>query len=85
MGWKSAATISCIVIGVALYPVFGYAEYKAKDDAMIPLGLFRIRNFALLSVCAFILGISMFGPTYLIPLWWVRERVCVHVGHQFWL
>jgi MFS family permease len=63
-GWTNPGTLVCIVLGVFLYPSFVLAEWKAGPEAMIPLALFRIRNFSLIAVSAFFLGISMFAPTY---------------------
>ncbi|KAI9012263.1 major facilitator superfamily domain-containing protein [Hyaloraphidium curvatum] len=73
MGWSSPTTICCLAIGAAFYPIFAFVEYKAKDP-MIPLQLFRIRNYALLAPSAFILGFNMLGPTYYIPLWFQIMR-----------
>lgn len=65
-GWSSAATISCLAIGVAIYPFFFWAEMRAKLP-MIPIGLFKIRNFSIIQISSFVLGISAFGPTYFVP------------------
>lgn len=83
-GWGSPATISCLAIGVLFYPLFGIAEWKAKEP-MVPLHLFRVRNFAITSASSFILGIAMFAPTYFIPLWFqiVRESSATNAGLAF--
>lgn len=67
-GWSNPTTISTLVLGAALYPVFALIEAKFAKIPMVPLHLFKNWNYRLLAPNAFILGINTYGPTYYIPL-----------------
>lgn len=67
--WASPQIIGLIVATVVLAAAFCWAELRAVNP-VIPMGLFRDRNFTLTTVAALAIGIAMFGaigymPTYI--------------------
>ncbi|MGW0172979.1 MDR family MFS transporter [Rhodococcus sp. NPDC003322] len=67
--WDSPLIIGLIVTTVVFWALFVLAEYKA-DEPIIPLALFKSRNFVLATTAGLFVGIAMFGaisymPTYL--------------------
>lgn len=67
--WNSPTIIWLIVIAAVFSALFVIAEYKAAEP-IIPLALFKSRNFVLATVAGLVIGIAMFGaiaylPTYL--------------------
>lgn len=67
--WNSATIITLIVIAVLSSAAFVLAEYKAAEP-IIPLALFKSRNFVLATAAGLFIGVAMFGaiaylPTYL--------------------
>lgn len=67
--WGSPQIIGLIVAAVVLLALFIFIETKAAHP-VIPLHLFRIRNFTLSTVASLLVGVAMFGaigyiPTYL--------------------
>jgi EmrB/QacA subfamily drug resistance transporter len=68
-GWDSSRSLLCYVIAAIGIVAFVVIEYLYKDDALIPLRLFRNRTFAIGSSSSFILGMAMFGGLLLLPLY----------------
>jgi EmrB/QacA subfamily drug resistance transporter len=68
-GWSSAASLSCYLIGVVGLIAFVWIQSRMGDEALIPLHLFRSRNFSVGSAQSFILGIGMYGGMSAIPLY----------------
>lgn len=67
--WGSPVILTLIVIAVVATALFIFAEYKAKEP-IIPLKLFKNRNFVLATAAGLLIGVAMFGslaylPTYL--------------------
>ncbi|WUH78857.1 MFS transporter [Streptomyces sp. NBC_00435] len=65
--WGSAEIIGLIVTGIVSIAGFIYAETKAAEPVM-PLHIFRSRNFTLMSVIGFLVGFAMFGGVLYLPL-----------------
>lgn len=65
--WGSAEILSLIAVGVLSTAAFLYAETKAAEPVM-PLHIFRSRNFTLMSVIGFLVGFAMFGGVLYLPL-----------------
>lgn len=65
--WDSAVIMELIAIGVAALTGFLYAETRAAEPIM-PLHIFRSRNFTLMSVIGFMAGFMMFGAVLFLPL-----------------
>ncbi|WP_327264209.1 MFS transporter [Streptomyces sp. NBC_01232] len=65
--WGSVEILGLIVVGVLSTVAFLYAETKAAEPVM-PLHIFRSRNFTLMSVIGFLVGFAMFGGVLYLPL-----------------
>ena len=57
-----------IAIGVAALTGFFFVETRAAEPIM-PLHIFRSRNFTLMSVIGFLAGFVMFGAVLFLPLY----------------
>ncbi|MER7046690.1 MDR family MFS transporter [Streptomyces jumonjinensis] len=64
--WSSAQIIGLAVLGMVLLALFILVERRAAEP-VLPLGLFRIRTFTLVSVISFIVGFAMFGTMTFLP------------------
>jgi EmrB/QacA subfamily drug resistance transporter len=68
-GWSSAGSIACFVIGAAGILAFIIVEGLMKDDAIIPLKLFRSGTFSMATILGVLVGFGMFGAMLTIPLY----------------
>ena len=66
--WGSAVIMELIALGVASLVGFVFWQTRAAEP-MIPLHIFRSRNFTLMSVIGFITGFVMFGAVLFLPLY----------------
>jgi len=66
--WGAPESVALIVIGVVLLVVFIFAERRAVEP-ILPLELFRNRNFAVTSAVGFIVGFALFGAITYLPLY----------------
>ncbi|MDC0772821.1 MDR family MFS transporter [Streptomyces sp. HD] len=66
--WTSAMIMELIGIGVAALVGFVFWQTKAAEP-VVPLHIFRSRNFTLMSLIGFITGFVMFGATLFLPLY----------------
>src|SRR3954449_6817280 len=66
-GWGSGRALVCYAIGVVGLIAFILAERAYKDDALLPLRLFKNRSFTVGSVGSIVLGAGMFGGILLLP------------------
>ncbi|AQS68319.1 MDR family MFS transporter [Streptomyces pactum] len=66
--WTSARIMELIGIGVAALVGFVFRQTRATEPIM-PLHIFRNRNFTLMSLIGFIVGFVMFGATLFLPLY----------------
>ena len=66
-GWGSARVLSLLVIGAVMFAAFLAVESRAAEP-MIPLGLFNDSVIAICSICAFVMGVGMFGVIMYLPL-----------------
>lgn len=66
-GWDSGRAVLCYVVGAVGLVLFILAERAYKDDALLPLRLFKNRSFAVGSVGSIVLGAGMFGGILLLP------------------
>ena len=67
-GWDSALAISMYVIGAIGIVAFIFAERAAKEEALLPLDLFKNRSFSLSTINGVIIGVAMFGGMMTLPL-----------------
>ena len=68
-GWASAGSIICYVIGGLAIVAFILVERAMKDDALIPLKLFRSPTFSMATVLGVLVGFGMFGALSTVPLY----------------
>jgi EmrB/QacA subfamily drug resistance transporter len=68
-GWASGAAFACYLIGAFGLVAFVWVESRLGDEALIPLRLFRNRNFAVGSAQSTVIGIAMFGGIASVPLY----------------
>ncbi|MEU4046753.1 MDR family MFS transporter [Streptomyces antibioticus] len=66
--WTSARIMELIGIGVAALIGFVFWQTRAAEP-IVPLHIFRSRNFTLMSLIGFIAGFVMFGATLFLPLY----------------
>ncbi|HJX86998.1 MAG TPA: DHA2 family efflux MFS transporter permease subunit, partial [Gemmatimonadales bacterium] len=64
--WGSARIIGLAVLAAVLLAVFIAVERRAAEP-VLPLRLFRIRTFTLVSVISFVIGFAMFGALVYLP------------------
>ncbi|MFJ3926650.1 MDR family MFS transporter [Streptomyces sp. NPDC090022] len=65
--WGSAEILGLTAVGVVSLAAFLYAETRAAEP-VLPLHIFRSRNFTLMSVIGFLTGFAMFGGVLYLPL-----------------
>ena len=68
-GWGSAGAIACYVIGALGIIAFIFIEMAMKDDALIPLKLFRSSTFSMATIIGVFVGFGMFGAMLTLPLY----------------
>ncbi|MFD7995368.1 MDR family MFS transporter [Streptomyces mexicanus] len=66
--WTSARIMELIAIGVVALVGFVFWQTKAAEP-IVPLHIFRSRNFTLMSLIGFITGFVMFGAVLFLPLY----------------
>jgi EmrB/QacA subfamily drug resistance transporter len=66
--WTSARIMELIGLGVAALVGFVFRQTRAAEP-VLPLHIFRSRNFTLMSVIGFITGFVMFGAMLFLPLY----------------
>jgi EmrB/QacA subfamily drug resistance transporter len=68
-GWGSGRALLCYAIGLIGIVAFILAERAYKDEALLPLRLFRNRTVAVGSISSTIVGMAMFGGLLTVPLY----------------
>lgn len=68
-GWSSGRSIGCYVVGATGLVLFWLAERRAKQDAILPLYLFRNRTFGVGAAANTVIGLGMFGGLATLPLY----------------
>jgi EmrB/QacA subfamily drug resistance transporter len=68
-GWSSGDAILCYVIGAVGLVAFLTIENYFKDEALLPLRLFKISTFSLGGAGSLISGVGMFGGIMMLPLY----------------
>ena len=66
--WRSAPIIGLGAVGVVAIIAFLLVERRAKEP-VLPLHVFRNRNFSLVTAMSFLLGLAMFGALTFLPLY----------------
>ncbi|QHT57722.1 MFS transporter [Cellulomonas sp. H30R-01] len=68
-GWSSTRSLGCYVTGAVGLLLFWLAERRAKQDAILPLYLFRNRTFGVGAAANIVIGLGMFGGLATLPLY----------------
>ncbi|WP_235038050.1 MDR family MFS transporter [Microbacterium sp. 18062] len=68
-GWTSPLSIGCYLVGAIGVVLFVLVERAMKDDALIPLTLFRSPTFSMATVIGVLVGFGMFGAMMTLPLY----------------
>ncbi len=81
LGWGSARVLSELALMGLTAAAFAWRTLRARHP-VVELRLLRDRNFAVGSALSFVLGIGLFGSTYLMPffLGLVREHGALEIG-----
>ncbi|MDI2125576.1 MDR family MFS transporter [Yinghuangia seranimata] len=66
-GWGSAVSVTCYLVGAVGILLWIFIERRAGDDALIPMRLFRLPVFSMVSVISLVFGMGMFGGMMMIP------------------
>src|SRR4051812_1524794 len=66
-GWGSTRALVCYAVAAVGFVLFVLAERAYKDEALLPLRMFRNRTFTVTSVSSIVLGAGMFGGILLLP------------------
>ncbi|KYQ93386.1 major facilitator superfamily protein [Tieghemostelium lacteum] len=82
--WDSPIVISLFSASILLLSIFIIAEKFLTKNPIIPLVLFKNRNYVLCSMGSFLLGFIMFGVIYYIPLYFqmVKNETATYSGLQ---
>jgi EmrB/QacA subfamily drug resistance transporter len=83
--WTDADVGGLIVIGLVILAVFLFAETKAKEP-IIPLNLFRDRDYAVSMAAVFAFGMAMFAAVIFLPRFYqtVRGVSATASGYYIW-
>ncbi|MTD14576.1 DHA2 family efflux MFS transporter permease subunit [Nakamurella sp. YIM 132087] len=68
-GWGSARVLILIAVGVIGVAAFVRVEFMMKDEALIPMRLFRSSTFSQGMVLNALVGMAMFGAISCLPLY----------------
>ncbi|TDV40691.1 MDR family MFS transporter [Actinophytocola oryzae] len=68
-GWASPAALTMYAIGAFGLIAFVAIERWMKDEALLPLRLFRRPTFTLTNIINFVMGLGMFGMMMSLPLY----------------
>nr|WP_082474247.1 MDR family MFS transporter [Curtobacterium sp. Leaf261] len=68
-GWTSVGSWACYIIGAVGLVSFILVERAMKDDAIIPMKLFRSPVFSMSTVLGVLVGFGMFGALLTLPLY----------------
>ncbi len=66
-GWSSPYAVLCYVVGGVGLVLFAVVERRYRDDALLPLRLFRNSVFSLVTAIGVIVGMGMFGGIAVLP------------------
>jgi EmrB/QacA subfamily drug resistance transporter len=66
-GWSSTRSLFCYAIAAVGFVAFLLAERAYKDEALLPLRMFKNRTFSVSSIGSVVLGAGMFGGILLLP------------------
>jgi EmrB/QacA subfamily drug resistance transporter len=67
LGWTAPSVLAMLIAGVLGLVAFLVRELRA-DSPMLPLGIFRVRQFAATNAVTFIVYAALTGATFLLPV-----------------
>lgn len=67
-GWTSPLSLGLLALGVIGIVSFIATEVKMKDEALLPLSMFRSSTFSTSTILGVVMGIGMFGGMISLPL-----------------
>jgi EmrB/QacA subfamily drug resistance transporter len=67
-GWGSAMSIAMYTTGAVGIVLFIFAERAAKEEAILPLSLFKSPTFSMSTILGVLVGVGMFGGMMTLPL-----------------
>ncbi len=68
-GWASGRSLACYIVGAIGVIAFLLVERAMKDEALLPLTLFKERTVAVASGASVLIGMAMFGGLACLPLY----------------
>jgi EmrB/QacA subfamily drug resistance transporter len=68
-GWTSVGSWACYIIGAVALVAFIFVERAMKNDAIIPMKLFRSGVFSMSTILGVLVGFGMFGAMLTLPLY----------------
>jgi EmrB/QacA subfamily drug resistance transporter len=71
--FTSAPVLVSFVLGLALMIVFVLHALRARNP-LLDLRLFKNRNFTIANICMFVMGATLFGSMFLLPLYYQIAR-----------
>ncbi|MEV6140663.1 MDR family MFS transporter [Nocardia sp. NPDC051990] len=71
-GIGNASVIASLVIGITLTGAFTWHALRARITPLLDLSLLGIRSYGLVAILTFLSGASIFGPMFLLPLYYQR-------------
>jgi EmrB/QacA subfamily drug resistance transporter len=83
--WTDVNVGGYIVLGLAILAVFVFVESRAKEP-IIPLELFRLRDYSVSMAAVFVFGIAMFAAVIFMPRFYqtVRGISATQSGYYIW-
>ncbi|MEV2273315.1 MDR family MFS transporter [Nonomuraea africana] len=69
-GFGSTVSVISLVAGVGLVTVFARHALRTRAAPLLDLRLFRHRSYTLVTTLTFLSGASIFGPMFLLPLYY---------------
>jgi EmrB/QacA subfamily drug resistance transporter len=83
--WTDGNVGGYIVVGLAVLVVFLFVESRAKEP-IIPLDLFRLRDYSVSMAAVFVFGIAMFAAVIFMPRFYqtVRGISATQSGYYIW-
>src|SRR2546427_10781347 len=83
--WTDPNVMGLIAVGLAILVVFLFVETRAKEP-IIPLDLFKERDYAVSTAAVFAFGIAMFAAVIFMPRFYqtVRGISATASGYYIW-
>jgi len=80
-----AIGVISLIIGSAAFVAYAFYALKKKNGALIPLNIFRSKNFSASFVSLFLTGFALSGPMLLLPLFFQDVMGLSVISSALWL